>query len=71
MGLGLRAIATNSTVLIEIQHPKGGMTVRYLIYIVKPAKLFVRPLQADIDCDEDSQAVVISYAQSVKSACKM
>ena len=64
-------IATNSTDLIEIQHTKSGMTVQYIKYIVKSAKLFVRPLQADIDCDEDSQAVVISYAQSVKSACKM
>lgn len=70
-GYTLLRLATNSTDLIEIQPPKGGMTVRYLKDIVKSAKLFVRPLQTNIDCDEDSQPEVISYAQSGKRACKM
>ena len=59
-GYTLLHLATNSTDLIEIQPPKGGMTVRYLKDIVKSAKLYVRPLQAHIDCDEDSQPEVLS-----------
>ena len=59
-GYTLLRLATNSTDLIEIQPPKGCMTVRYLKYIVKSAKLYVRPLQAHIDCDEDSQPEVLS-----------
>ena len=42
----------NSTYLFEIEPPKGGMTVRYLRDIIKSAKLFIRPLQADIESNE-------------------
>ena len=70
-GYTLLRLATNSTDLIEIQPPKGGMTVRYLKDIAKSAKLFVRPLQADIDCDEDSQPEVLSYTRSGERACNM
>ena len=45
-GYTLLRLATNSTDLIEIQPPKGGMTVRYLKDIAKSAKLFVRPLNS-------------------------
>ena len=51
-GYTLLRLAANSTSLIEIKPPKGGMTVRYLKDIVKSAKLFVRPLQADIESEE-------------------
>lgn len=51
-GYTLLRLATNSTSLIEIKPPKGGMTVRYLKDIVKSAKLFVRPLQTDIESEE-------------------
>lgn len=57
-GYTLLRLATNSTDLLEIQPPKGGMTVRYLRDIVKSARLFVRPLQADIECEDDSQPEV-------------
>lgn len=54
-GYTLHRLATNSTDLITIKPPRGGITVKYLKDIVKSAKLFVRPLQADIDCvHEDS-----------------
>ena len=45
-------LASNSMNLIEIEAPKGGMSVCYLKDIVKSAKLFVRPVQADIEPDE-------------------
>lgn len=51
-GYTLLRLATNSTSLIEIKPPKGWMTVRYLKDIVKSAKLFVRPLQTDIESEE-------------------
>ena len=51
-GYTLLRLATNSTSLIEIKPPKGGMTVRYLKDIVKSTKLFVRPLQTDIESEE-------------------
>ena len=57
-GYTLLHLASNSTQLIEIESPKKGLTVTYLKDIVKSAKLFVRPLQIDIECDEDSQPEV-------------
>ena len=57
-GYTLLRLASNSTQLIKIESPKRGLTVTYLKDIVKPAKLFVRPLQLDIECDEDSQPEV-------------
>ena len=54
-GYTLHRLSSNSTDLITIEPPRGGVTVRYLKDIVKSAKLFVRPLQADIhvDCIRD------------------
>ena len=51
-GYTLLRLAANSTYLFEIEPPKGGMTVRYLRDIIKSAKLFIRPLQADIESNE-------------------
>ena len=48
-GYTLLHLATNSTTLLAIEPPKGGMNVRYLKDILKSAKLFVRPLQSDIN----------------------
>ena len=47
-GYTLLHLMTN---FIEIQPPKGGITVGYLKDIVTLAKLFVRPLQEDIMFD--------------------
>ena len=60
-GYTLLRLATNSTTLIEIEPPKGGMTVMYLKDIVKSAKLFVRPLQADIESEECSLPEVAEF----------
>ena len=51
-GYTLLRLAANSTYLFEIEPPKGGMTVRYLRDIIKSAKPFIRPLQADIESNE-------------------
>ena len=63
-GYTLHRLATNSTDLIAIKPPKGGFTVKYLKDIVKSAKLFVRPLQADIifnDSDEEVSITITRY----------
>ena len=51
-GYTLLRLANNSTKLLEIEPPKAGMNVKYLKDILKSAKLFVRPLQEDINIDE-------------------
>ncbi len=50
-GYTLMRLAANSTDLITIEVPKGGMTVQYLKDILKKARLFIRPLQCDIADD--------------------
>lgn len=62
-GYTLLRLGTNSTKLLAIEPPKGGMNVRYLKDILKSAKLFIRPLQSDINVadhnkDGDSESEV-------------
>ncbi len=57
-GYTLIILAPNSTDLIEIESPRGGMSVSYLKDIVKSAKLFVRPLQSDVPDDETAHVEV-------------
>lgn len=60
-GYTLLRLATNSSDLLEIQPPKAGMSTRYLKDIVKSAKLYVRPLQADIMCTEGTDFKLVFY----------
>ena len=58
---------SNSRDLTVIDPPKGGFTVRYLEDILRSARLYVRPLQADIKDDklddeaDQSQVQLYSY----------
>ena len=71
----LLRLANNSSTLLEIEPPKGGMNVKYLRDILKSAKLFIRPLQSDVNVDEinlaDLESEVRMYAQlrSYSVAC--
>ena len=60
-GYSLHRLGTNSSDLMTIEPPRGGITVRYLKDIVKSAKLYVRPLQEDIICIEDSNQEVCIF----------
>ena len=56
-GYTMMRLATNSTDLLSIGTPKTGMTVKYLKDVLKSAKLFVRPLQKDLDLIEEEADV--------------
>ena len=68
-GYTLLRLASNSSTLLEIEPPKGGMNVKYLRDILKSAKLFIRPLQSDVNVDEinlaDSESEVCTASYSV------
>ena len=51
-GYTLLRLTNNSTTLLEIEPPKSGVNVKYLKDILKSAKLFIRPLQVDINIDD-------------------
>ena len=57
-GYTLHRLATNSTDLIQIEAPRGGLRVKYLKDIIKSAKLYIRPLQADIVDDSNHEVRV-------------
>ena len=53
-GYSLLRLAENSHSLVEIVGPEGGLTVPYLKDILNQAKLYIRPLQKDIQ-EEDME----------------
>ena len=50
-GYTLMRLGCGSNELVTIESPKDGLNVRYLRDILKSAKLFVRPLQRDIEIE--------------------
>ena len=46
---------TNSYDLITIEAPQGGMTIRYLKDILRSARLYIRPLQCNVETDDDEE----------------
>ena len=50
-GYTLLRLAENSHSMVEIEGPDSGMTVSYLKDILNQAKLYIRPLQRDIEED--------------------
>ena len=53
-------LGSGSSDLVTIEPPKSGLNVRYLRDILKSAKLFIRPLQKDIDEREDENSTAVS-----------
>lgn len=63
-GYSLMRLGCGSSELVTIEPPKGGLNVRYLRDILKSAKLFVRPMQKDIEVkEEDEDEKVVSCKQ--------
>ena len=52
-GYSLLRLGSGSSSLVMIEPPRGGFTVRYLHDILKTAKLFIRPIQKDIESDDE------------------
>ena len=48
-GYCLMRLRSGSSELVTIESPKSGFTMKYLKDILKTAKLFIRPLQKDIE----------------------
>ena len=52
-GYSLLRLGSGLSSLVTIEPPRGGFTVRYLRDILKAAKLFIRPIQKDIESDDE------------------
>ena len=61
-GYSLLRLGSGSSELVTIDPPKGGLNVRYLRDILKTAKLFVRPIQKDIEVQEDDATDMVNYS---------
>ena len=48
-GYTLLRTNTNSTTLLSIEWPQSGVTIKYLKEVLCSARLYVRPLQFDIE----------------------
>ena len=53
-------VGAKELVLIDIPH--DGYSVEYLRAVVKSAKVFIRPLQRDLDCSQLENKVYVYYA---------
>ena len=53
-GYNLLRLGSGSSSLVTIETPRG-FTVRYLCDIFKTAKLFIHPLQKDIESDDEEE----------------
>ena len=60
-GYSLMRLGSGSSDLVMIEPPRGGLSVRYLRDI--PAKLFIRPLQRDIEEKENDESTVVRLTQ--------
>lgn len=58
-GYCLMRLGSGSSELVTIEPPRNGLNVRYLRDILKFAKLFIRPLQKDIEEREDEDSTVV------------
>ena len=54
-GYSLLRLGSGSSSLVMIEPPCGGFIVRYLRDILKTAKLFIRPIQKDIESDDEER----------------
>ena len=63
-GYSLLRLAKNSHKLEEIETANGGLTVPYLKDIVRQAKLYIRPLQCEIEGDDVKPTVTQVRQQS-------
>ena len=63
-GYTLLRLAENSHSMVEIEGPDSGMTVSYLKDILNQAKLYIRPLQRDIE-EEDMKPYSIPEVRNV------
>ena len=61
-GYSLLRLSESSRDLVEIESPEGGLTVPYLKDIVRQAKLYIRPLQCDIQADVKPTIVQVSQS---------
>ena len=59
-GYCLMRLGSGSSDLVTIEPPRGGLNVRYLRDILKSAKLFIRPLQRDIEEKGDKEPDTVS-----------
>lgn len=57
-GYELLRVGSLSRSLEVIPIPPGGYTVQYLKDVVQQAKVYIRPIQADLDLDVDPQATL-------------
>ena len=63
-GYSLLRLSENSRELVEIETPGRGLTVPYLKDIVRQAKLYIRPLQCDLQIT-DVKPTIVQVATSV------
>ena len=54
-GYELLRVGTRSRNLELIPIPPGGYTAQYLKEVVQQAKVYIRPIQADLDVNVESQ----------------
>ncbi len=63
----------NSRILVEIETPEGGLTIPYLKDIVRQAKLYIRPLQCDIQASNVKPTTILvrasSFDKSLQTMC--
>ena len=64
-GYCLMRLGSGSSELVTVEPPRSGLNVRYLRDILKSAKLFVRPLQKDLEEKESEESTVVSVCVCV------
>ncbi len=64
-GYSLLRCSDSSRILVEIETPEGGLTIPYLKDIVRQAKLYIRPLQCDIQASDVKPTTILVRASIV------
>ncbi len=63
-GYSLLRLSDTSRVLVEVEIPEGGLTIPYLKDIVRQAKLYIHPLQCDIQTEDIKPTAILVRAHN-------